>query len=423
MREARDRTWEMGEGAIPGSRLPGIRLGVDRVLRDPGAFPALFRPGGRVGLVTSDGAPPGSGTTRGRSSPPSTRLALQTAGVPLARLFAPEHGLSAAAADGEGIGDGLDAQTGLTVVSLYGARFSPDPTALADLDLVLFDLQDVGARFYTFLWTLSHLMERCSEVGIPLWVLDRPNPLGGEEESVEGPLPDPLAPDSLLCRWPIPVRHSLTLGEMARLLRAERGLDLDLEVVAMEGWRREHHWPGTGLPFHPPSPGIPAYESALLYPGLALLEATNVGEGRGTPLAFRWLGAAWMDPGRLADALLEEAPPGILARPLCLRLPGTRDPVPGVALEVTEPRLVRPVALGLRLLALLGTLFPSDFAWGPYPTTANPAGEGHLARLLGRAPLVEALEGDPGSVDGPLIRSWTEAPGWWRRAGPHLLYE
>jgi uncharacterized protein YbbC (DUF1343 family) len=338
--------------------------------------------------------------------------------VPLAHLFSPEHGLTVTTPDGVPVPHGTDPETGLPVTSLYGDDLRPDPSALHQLDLMLVDLQDVGARFYTYLWTVSYLMEGCAEAGVPLWVLDRPNPLGGREEWVEGPLPEQGSPATFLGRWPIPVRHSLTLGEMTRLLRAEMELDLELHVITMEGWRREMLWRDTGLDFHGPSPGIPTPESALLYPGLALLEATNVDEGRGTDLAFRWMGAPWMDAKRMADALNRIGPDGVRARPQVLD--GLR---PGVLLDITAPRAVRPAALGLRLLSLLLILCPNRFSWTPYPTAVNPGGSGHLLRLLGRSEVVETLERVPESIDSDTLERWTRAPEWWTRAGPHLLYE
>jgi uncharacterized protein YbbC (DUF1343 family) len=393
-----------------------VRRGIDRILEERSSFPRAFGAGSRIGFVTADGAPPGR-ESRGRRT---AREALLEAGCPITLLFAPEHGLSARARDGSHVEDGLDRVTGLPVLSLYGPRLAPGIQEVADLDLVLFDLQDVGARFYTFLWTLSHVMEACAEAGTPLWILDRPNPLGGLEEWIEGPLPDPDAPSGFLGRWPLPIRHSLTLGELALLLKAEMGLDLALDVVAMEGWRRQDLWPGTGLPWHPPSPGLPTFESALLYPGLALLEATNVLEGRGTPLTFQWLGASWLDPFLGAAEMNRIGIPGIRAHPQYLLCGGAS--CPGVRLEITDAAILRPVDLGLRLLVLLSTLWPKEFNWAPYPTAANPGGEGHLLRLLSSRTLVSYLEGGSGRLEDAPSDAWVRPEGWWDRAEPHLLY-
>ncbi len=397
-----------------------VRFGVDRFLAAPDTFLAPFgrlhSPGvkPRIGFLTHDGARAGSGPSR---------LALFNAGIPLVRLFSPEHGLFATAPDGVSVPDASDPETGLPVTSLYGPALRPEARVLQDLDLVLVDIQDVGARFYTYLWSVTHLMEACAETGTPLMILDRPNPLGGEGAWVEGPLPDPGSPATFLGRWPIPVRHSLTLGEMVRLVRAEMDLSLDLRVVPLEGWRRDMTWPAMAVPFHPPSPGIPSFESALLYPGLALLEATNLHEGRGTRLAFQWFGARWMDGEKTSEIISQLGLPGLRSKSLLLPLPGHDSPCPGVSLEVTEPEVVRPVALGLRLLTVLLTLWPDQFTWAPYPTAVNPSGKDHLFRLLGTAEAVDALERIPGTIGEAEIKGWTEAPGWWDRVAPHLLYE
>ncbi|MFO8174291.1 MAG: DUF1343 domain-containing protein [Longimicrobiales bacterium] len=418
-----------------------VSLGVDRVLRDPRMLPAWALAGGRIGLLTSDGSPPGPA-----SAPSSTRRALLDAGVPLARLFAPEHGLSARSPDGVAMAHGSDPETGLPVLSLYGDRLAPSRESLAGLDGVLVDLQDVGARFYTYLWTVSHLMESCALAGVPVGILDRPNPLGGRMEAVEGPLPDPGLEPDFLGRWPVPVRHSLTLGELALLLREEMELELELAVIPMEGWRRAMTWDGTGLPFRAPSPGLPRLQALLLYPGLALLEATNVTEGRGTPLSFQAMGAPWMDGDLLATRLNEMEIPGLRAEPVILDLPapgngpfpdtpggtgtgprsspgtGVRS-CPGARLEVTAPTVFRPVAAGLRVLALLRTLFPEDFSWRPYPTAANPSGAGHLLRLLRSRELVRRLGEAPETLlEEDDVRRSTGAPGWADRHRPHLLY-
>lgn len=418
-----------------------VSLGVDRILRDPRMLPAWAVAGGRIGLLTSDGSPPGPA-----SASSSTRRALLDAGVPLARLFAPEHGLSARSPDGVAMAHGSDPETGLPVLSLYGDRLAPSRESLAGLDGVLVDLQDVGVRFYTYLWTVSHLMESCARAGVPVGILDRPNPLGGRMEAVEGPLPDPGLEPDFLGRWPVPVRHSLTLGELALLLREEMELGLELAVIPMEGWTRAMTWEGTGLPFRAPSPGLPRLQALLLYPGLALLEATNVTEGRGTPLSFQALGAPWLDGDLMATRLNELEIPGLRAQAVTLDLPkaglspfpnapgGTGTPArswpgpgappcPGTRLEVTAPTVFRPVAAGLRVLALLRTLYPEDFSWRPYPTAANPSGEGHLLRLLRSRDLVRRLEEAPRTLlEGDGVPRGIDAPGWADRVRPHLLY-
>ena len=195
-----------------------------------------------------------------------------------------------------------------------------------------------------------------------------------------------------------------------------------MDVVPADGWPRLHHWPDTGLPFHPPSPGIPSYESALFYPGLALLEATNVLEGRGSPLAFRWLGAPWMDGRVLAEEIRRLALPGVDASSRVLSLQDGAE-ISGVVLHAEEPKAVRPVAVGLHLLVLLRTLWPLEFRWEAYRTCANPSGSGHLLRLLGRPEIVSALEADPPMDPANLIAGWTEPGDWWARAGPHLQYD
>jgi len=438
-----------------------VTLGVDRLLHEPGVSPGWVSSGRRLGLLTSRGA------MAGPAAAASTTLrALLDAGVPLVRLFSPEHGLSAQEGDGVPVSNGVDGRTGLPVVSLYGRKLTPPPETLADLDGVLVDIQDVGVRFYTYARTMQHLMVSCAENRVPLGVLDRPNPLGGKPKHVEGPLPDPGLPTSFLCPWSFPVRHSLTLGEMALLLREEMNLTLDLTIVGMEGWKREMFWPDTGLPFHPPSPGLPGVQGVFFYPGLALLEATNVHEGRGTPLSFQWFGAPWMDGERVAAALEGAGLPGMSVRALALeglelpgrtageggpagpphsghpgRQTGPENPVearagqhpeggarrarecPGVFLEARDPGALRPVAAGLRILALLRTLFPGDFSWQAYPTWVNPSGESHLLHLLRSRGLVRLLEEEPERLlEGDLLERQTRAPGWWERARPFLLY-
>lgn len=391
-----------------------VAFGIDQLLR--GVPPELKR--GRVGMVTSDVATTAAG---GRPS----RAALLESGVNLARLFGPEHGLSGSAADGDSVDDGLDPITRLPVISLYGQRVRPTRDAIEDLDAILYDIPDVGARFYTYIWTLSHVMEAAAEQGKPVWVLDRPNPIGGDLDAVEGPILDDANLSSFVGRWNIPIRYALTIAELARLWNAERHIGCDLRVVQCAGWKRSMHWPMTGLKFVPTSPNLPGYESALFYPGTCLIEGTKLSEGRGTDSPFRLIGAPWVDGDKLALALNGRKLPGVRIEPATFT-PGGRkyenQRCGGVKLIATDPAIVRPVALGLFLVAELIHLHPRDFEWLPYPTAANRKGLQHFDRLVGRLDIRPALEQLPQDLPAEIAH-WTAAPDWRRRAEPHLLYD
>ncbi len=389
-----------------------ILFGIDRVLANPGSVPAS------VGLVTNDAAR----TALDPLIP--ARMALQRAGVDLVRLFSPEHGLGADAADGVPVADAFDPLTGLPVLSLYGASLRPPQETLAGLGAVFFDLPDVGARFYTYIWTLSHVMEACAEADVPLVVLDRPNPLGGELEAAEGPVLDVNAFGSFLGRAAIPVRHSLSMGELALLWKAECKLDMELRILSCQGWHRSMHWPDTGLAFVPPSPAISSYESALLYPGLCLMEATNLSVGRGTNRPFQVVGAPWLPAEETVRAFNALALPGIRAEStffMPVEEPHADSHCRGVFLRVTDPRALRPVEVGLYLLAVVIQTHGGEFRWVPYPTVANPSGEGHFERLVGRAGVRETLEESPAALKERMA-AWTSPCGWEERVEKFLLY-
>jgi uncharacterized protein YbbC (DUF1343 family) len=311
------------------------------------------------------------------------------------------------------------------VVSLYGDTLSPPPEALAELDGVLCDLPDVGARFYTYAWTMTHVLDACAAAGVTAWVLDRPNPLGGLPEWAEGPMLEPEHA-SFLGRHPVPVRHSLTLGELARLWVTERlTAGADVRVVGCEGWRRDSLWPDLELRFVPTSPAIRRFEAALLYPGLCLFEATNVSVGRGCTRSFEAIGAPWLQATTLAARLAERGLPGLAAEPAHFTPgagPHAGEPCEAVRLRVLEPRAVHPVATGLVLLAEVARLHP-ELRWSGYPTVANPTGAGHLERLLGTAAPGRKLAEEPGLVDDALVARWTAAPGWAERLERIALYE
>jgi uncharacterized protein YbbC (DUF1343 family) len=407
-----------------------VRFGVDQLLDDRARW-GRWR---RVGLVTNEAARLAADVAV------RSRAALLAAGVPVVRLFGPEHGLGGVAADGAAVADGLDPLTGVPVVSLYGARMRPARAQLADLDVVLFDIPDVGARFYTYAWTLWHLLHAAAEAGVPVVVLDRPNPLGGVLDAAEGPL---LEDDcrSFVGESSIPVRHSLTLGELARLWQRESVPGVALSVVPCAGWDAARAWPAAGVPWVPTSPAMPAWESARWYPGTCLLEGTSVSVGRGTAAPFAQVGAPWLDGAGVAEAVrveLEAPEAGGLAERVRVT-PTTFTPregpyagerCVGVSLALAPEdaggtwvaRVLRPVWLGLALAGAIADRHPGEFAWGRYPTAANPSGEDHLARLVGRRDVGARLVAVRGAERRAAMAEWTAVPGWGDRVAGVVLY-
>lgn len=394
-----------------------VRFGADRITAAPTLLPAATR----VGLVTNDAA------RLAGDAAVHSRVALRDAGIPLVRLFAPEHGLTAVGADGAPMRDGTDPLTGLDVVSLYGERFAPPDDTLDDLDLLLFDIPDVGARFYTYAWTLSHVMESCARLGLPLVVLDRPNPSGGLLDGAEGPMLDEEHCGSFIGRWSIPVRHALTLGELARYWAATRLPTLRLTVIACDGWTRSDRWPALGLPWVPPSPAMPSYEGALLYPGMCLFEGTTLSVGRGTDHPFQAIAAPWLDVQRLIDAAGDlpgrfgvQFSAGHVTPTLA---PYKDEACAELRVVVTDPERLRPVAFAVTLLAAAFRSFPSQCTWAPYPTAANPTGGDHFVRLVGRRAIAERLAATATPVTAADIAHWTDTGPWQRAVTGALLYD
>lgn len=413
----------------PGIRTPSVCFGVDHLIAE--RLDDLQ--GLRVGLVTNNTA-----ITAALPHPllPS-RLALQQAGVNLTKLFAPEHGLSAGAADGAKIADSVDVLTGLPVYGLYGSGFGPTAAMLTDLDLLLFDIPDIGARFYTYIWTLSYVLESCAAAQLPLWLLDRPNPLGGDLTLVEGPMLDEANISSFIGRWAIPIRHSLTAGELAQFWNAERALGVDLTVITAPGWQRAMDWFDLGLPFVPTSPSMPSAETVFLYLSTCFIEGTTLSEGRGTATPFRVVGAPWLDSNMLAARFNALNLPGLIARPAEFTPSFSKhvDTVcQGIMLHLLDSKVVRPVAAGLHLLALIQEQHPAEFAWLPYPTAANAAGYGHFDRLVGnlavrarfdaqRDPSGDKTGDQLGESIGPAtVAEWTALSSWAEVVQPSLLY-
>jgi uncharacterized protein YbbC (DUF1343 family) len=325
-----------------------VQVGLDRVDADGGA---PLR-GKRIGLVVHAASVAADGR--------HALEVLRSRGVTVVRLFAPEHGLDAQAEAGASVAADRGSSSRLPIVSLYGAKTQPSREDLAGLDALVFDLQDAGVRFYTYVSTMILCLEAAAEAGIELIVLDRPNPQGGE--LVEGPEADPeKLGKSLLSLAPGPLVHGLTVGEMARFVTSRSRTPPRLTVVPMEGWRRPMRWADTGRPWAPPSPNLRTAEAALAYPGTALLEATNVAEGRGTEAPFLLLGAPWIRPeeviSRVATAgFALEAAHFTPRRSQAALEPKYRDQeCAGLRVSVTHPAAAHPYAFGLSLLQALRT--------------------------------------------------------------------
>jgi len=316
---------------------PAVLPGISVLLEE---HPHLLR-GRRIGLVSHPAAVLPDLT--------HTLDALMTNSIHVTALFGPEHGFSGAAPDAEAVPDGIDPHYHLPVFSLYGAGFDPPPEALDLVDVLLFDMQDIGCRFYTFISTLHHLLRTASTAGIPLIACDRPNPLGGL--AVEGPGIEP-GYRSFIGTADIPVRHGLTIGELAQLFNA--GIGADLTVIPMRGWQRGMVFADTRLPWVPTSPGMPTTATAMVYPGTCLLEGTSISEGRGTTLPFELVGAPWLDGYALASELNSMNLPGLRFRPAAFtpissKFAGTT--CGGVQVHVLDPGSFQPLLAGISLLS------------------------------------------------------------------------
>lgn len=373
----------------------------------------------RIALVTNHAA------TTSRFVP--SRVALLQEGFKILKLFSPEHGLNTTGADGHAMGNAIDTLTKLPVISLYGDKLAPASEDLADIDLILFDIPDIGSRFYTYLWTLTHVLEACAAYNIPFIIADRPNPLSGNLLQAEGPLLDETHCSSFIGRWSIPVRHSCTLGELARYFNASREINCQLEVIPCVNWNRRLFHTDCSHSFVPLSPAIPGFESALLYPGLCFLEATNCSEGRGTATPFRIAGAPWLlteETARLFNEMIPAISNNVYARPIVFTPTEGKYAVQlcnGIMLHVADPSTFHPVATGWLLIRIIKELHPHHFQWATYPTHVNPSGKKHLDLLSGisNAEILFNIA-LPYFVDA--IKEYTSVNDWLLRIQPYLMY-
>lgn len=348
--------------------------------------------------------------------------ALRAAGIKLTALYGPEHGLAGAAADGAAVGHAPHARTGLPVFSLYGATKEPTPEMLADVDVVLFDMQDVGVRFYTYLSTLWHLLKGAGKAGKPVWVLDRPNPLNGI--TLEGPL---VAPgfESFVGVVPIPIRHGMTLGELALWMNGVYSLGADLTVVRLQGWRREQWFDQTGLPWVITSPAMPHLSTVTVYPGMCFLEGSNVSGGRGTALPFEICGAPWLDGYALAQELNARQLQGARFRPHTFTPTADKhanQECNGIQVYVTNREALRPVTMGLHVLAACQKVAPEHFAFLRSSWEGRPGSQpAHLDLLAGSAHVREALTS--GVPVTEIVAGWeSDLATFAEQRKPYLLY-
>jgi uncharacterized protein YbbC (DUF1343 family) len=372
--------------------------------------------GRRVGLITNQ---------TGRVGADHLADLMVAAGVRLTAIFAPEHGFRGVVEAGAKVADGRDAKTGVPIISLYGAAKAPTQATLANVDVLVFDIQDIGVRFYTYISTMGLAMQAAARRGIPFIVLDRPNPLGGSD--VSGFVLEPRH-KSFVGQYPIPIVHGLTVGELADMTKGERWLDgldtLDLRVVPVAGWTRGQRFPATGLPWVVTSPNIPTFASALVYPGIGVVGETLVNEGRGTPAPFEQFGAPWLDAADLAGRLNDRGLPGVrfsavryVPRSIAnvAANPRFRDEtVNGVRLQVTELTTFRPLETGMHALAeLVRAARNRGIAVLP--------GNAMFTAIAGTTRLAAMLE--QAASGGELIVAWRkEVAAFEVRRKPYLRY-
>ncbi len=346
----------------------------------------------------------------------------EAAGLRLGAIFGPQHGFRSDVQDNMvETPHGRDRRRNVPVYSLYSETRKPTPAMLAGLDALVIDLQDVGTRIYTYIYTMAHCLEAARDSGLPVVVCDRPNPLGGV--AVEGPLLQ-RGFRSFVGKYPIPMRHGMTIGELARLFNEHFRIGAKLEVVAMAGWSRADDFDRTGLTWVLPSPNLPTLDSAMVYPGTVLLEGTNVSEGRGTTRPFELVGAPWVDPEPFAADLNARGLPGVHFRPHGFEPTFQKHAnvlCGGCQIHVTDRTTFQPVATGVAIIDAFKQAGPDRFAWRPppyqYEETLMP-----IDMLYGSAALREKLGAGVPAPD--IVRSWeSETDAFSELREAYLLYK
>ncbi len=359
---------------------PKVELGVDRLMENPEILK-----GKRVGLITNP-----TGINAERTS--IVDLFDQSDDFELTALYGPEHGVRGDAQAGSTVSSYIDDVTGLPVYSLYGATKKPTPEMLQDVDVLVFDIQDVGTRYYTYIYTMAYAMEAAAENGIPFVVLDRPNPQGGLR--VDGPVLDPDH-SSFIGLYPIPLKHGMTVGELARLFNTEYQIQADLEVVKMKGWKRSMMYEDTGLPFVMPSPNMPTTDTVNVYPATGLFEGTNLSEGRGTTKPFQLIGAPYIKAHEYANELNGLDLPGVAFRAASFTPTFSKHAgklTHGVEVYVTDPARFESTRTGIAMIQMAHSMYPDDFEFLANDFITKLTGNAYVKdMILEGAPLEDIL--------------------------------
>lgn len=354
-----------------------VKLGIDNI----DSYLSIFE-GKRVGLITN---------ATGINSDFKSSVDVLNEKTNLVALFSPEHGLRGSVTAGDNVGNTIDSKTGIMVYSLYGSTKKPTPDMLDNVDVLCFDIQDVGARCYTYIYTMAYAMQACQEQNKTFVVFDRPNPIGGE--MVEGGIVKPGF-ESFVGMYPIPMRHGMTVGELAQLFNKEFNINCNLVVVKMSGWKRTMMFEDTKLPWVMTSPNIPTPDSTLVYPGTGLLGGTNLSEGVGTTRPFELVGAPWIDGVELAEKMNSLKLPGVWFRPAWFTpkyLKHQGEACGGVQIHVTDKHAYQAVSVGLMLLSVIRDMNPEHFKYRePYRTIDIDVGDSILRE--GKYPIPEILK-------------------------------
>ncbi|HEY2852076.1 MAG TPA: DUF1343 domain-containing protein [Gemmatimonadaceae bacterium] len=385
-------------GAPAGGVAPGVEVLLSDSLR-------LIQ-GKRVGLITNQSG-------RDRRGTSTIDLLFHAPGVRLTALFGPEHGLRGGARAGEKISSTVDSATGVPIYSLYGQTNAPTAEMLRDVDVLVYDIQDVGARVYTYEWTMALSAEAAGKLGKKFVVLDRPDPIRGDR--VDGNILETRF-RSFVGQYPVALRYGLTPGELLRYLVGTGQVNADVTVVPMRGWRRSMWWQDTGMPWLNPSPNLRSLDATLLYPGTVFFEGTNATEGRGTDKPFQLIGAEWLsDAGAIAREMNALSLPGVRFDSTSRTIQNDGDykfggkTIPMIELSVTDRNAVRPVEVGLRLLRAIYVRHRSEWQWLP-----------SIDRLAGTDALRPAVE--QGTVDALLAKWSSEAEKFQEQSRKYWIY-